>query len=55
MRVIQGEQITQMRAPHQGYLNFPLFLGKTWFHSYKNLQLSGDVMRSVRLEVKKYE
>jgi hypothetical protein len=52
---VQGERITQLRDPHSGFLSFPLFVGKAWSHSYKNRELSGDVLRQASYRVTAHE
>lgn len=36
-----GESV-KMRKPHSGFLSFPLFVGKTWKHTYVNSGTSRD-------------
>ena len=55
VKAVEGEQVTRLRDPHSGFLNFPLFVGKNWSHSYRNRELSSDVLRNARYEVEAYE
>lgn len=52
---LQGERLSQLRDPHAGFLSFPVFVGKAWSHSYKNRELSGDVIRHTSYRVRAYE
>lgn len=44
-------KITQLREPHSGYLNFPLYVGKSWSHSYD----SDGVPRRAQYKVEAHE
>ena len=44
-------EVTQLRDPHSGFLQFPLFVGKSWSHSYEN----NGVPRRSNWSVKAYE
>lgn len=53
--VQEGEGTSNVRDPHSGYLRFPLHVGARWEHTYKNIPLSGDVIRNARYEAVAYE
>lgn len=49
--ISRGGRVTQVRDPHSGFLNFPLFVGKRWSHSYD----SNGVPRRISSKVTAYE
>lgn len=52
VKTISGEgKVTQLRDPHSGFLQFPLFVGKSWSHSYE----SNGVPRRSNCSVKAHE
>ena len=50
-----GERITNVRDAHSGYLHFPMYVGASWAHTYKNVPLSGGVVRNANYKVVAYE
>jgi len=52
VKTISAEgKATGLRDPHSGFLQFPLFVGKSWSHSYEN----NGIPRGSNYSVKAYE
>lgn len=51
----QGKLRDREYKPDNGYLRFPLFVGKEWSHDYTNIRKTDTVDRSKRAKVEAYE
>lgn len=55
VKTVDGGRVTQLRDPHAGFLSFPLYVGKTWSHSYMNREMSGNVLRRTSYRASAFE